>query len=183
MSTRRIAYTGLFIALAVGLGFALVTIPNFEMVTATIFIAGWILGPGMGALVGFVAELIFSGINPAGSGFIFPPLLIAQLISMTLIGFVGGLARRGEIFFLASPVGVFGLGALGAIVTIIFDLLTTLSYPFAAGFNQTQIWVTLGIGALFYSVHVVSNAVIFAIIIPSILKAIHAQLGLTEVVE
>lgn len=183
MSTRRIAYTGLFIALAVGLGFALVAIPNFEMVTATVFIAGWILGPGMGALVGFIAELIFSGINPAGSGFIFPPLLIAQVISMTFAGWVGGISRRGQIFFLASPAGAVALGILGAILTIIFDLLTTLSYPLAAGFNETQIWATLGIGALFYSVHVISNAVIFAVIIPSILKAIHSQLGLTEVVK
>ncbi|MCF7805414.1 MAG: ECF transporter S component [Candidatus Marinimicrobia bacterium] len=182
MSTRRIAYTGLFIALAVALGFALVAIPNFEMISATVFIAGWLLGPGMGALVGFIAELVFSGINPAGSGFLFPPLLIAQVISVSLIGFVGGVARRGQVFFLASAGGAVSLGLLGGLLTIIFDFLTTISYPLVAGFNETQIWATLGIGALFYSMHVISNAAIFAVIVPAILKAVHSQLGITGVI-
>ena len=182
MSTRRIAYTGLFIALTVALGFAFVAIPNFEMVTATVFIAGWLLGPGMGILVGVLGELIYSGVNPAGSGFLFPPLLVAQVFSIGFVGFIGGVVRRGQVFFLASSGGTVVLGIIGAILTVIYDILTTLSYPIVAGFNETQIWTTLGIGGIFYSVHIISNAVVFAIIVPAVLKAIHAQLGISGVI-
>ena len=182
MSTRRIAYTGLFIALAVALGFALVAVPNVEMITATIFIAGWVMGPVMGALVGVIAETIYSGMNPVGSGFLFPPLLIAQVISYGFIGFAGGVLRRGEIFFLASKPGYIALGTAGALLTLLYDVLTTLSYPFSAGFTGAQIWTTLIAGLGLSAVHVVVNFFIFSILVPQILKSLYSQLGLTEVI-
>ncbi|HKJ66660.1 MAG TPA: ECF transporter S component [bacterium] len=182
MSTRRIAYSGLFIALAVALGFALIALPNLEMITATVFISGWLLGPGMGALVGALTEMIYSGMNPVGSGFLFPPLLLAQVISIGLVGMVGGLARRGEVFFLATGGGYLAMGVLGALLTVIFDLLTTISFPLTAGFSGVQMWSTVLAGLGLSGVHVVSNSLIFAILVPQILRTIHKQLGITEII-
>lgn len=183
MSSRRIAYSGLFIALTIALGFALVAIPNLEMITATVFIAGWLLGPGMGVVVGGVAELIFSSLNPVGSGLMFPPLLLAQIIAIAVVGAFGGLARRGEIFFLANKGGFFALGVLGGLLTLFYDILTTLSFPLTAGFTGGQLWGTVLVGMGLTGLHVISNSLIFAILVPQILKTIHRQLGITGVIK
>jgi len=183
VSSRRIAYSGLFIALTIALGFALVAIPNVEMITATVFIAGWLLGPGMGALVGGVAELIFSGLNPVGSGFLFPPLLVAQVLAIGTVGLVGGLARRGEIFFLANKGGFIALGIFGAVLTFIYDVLTTLSFPVMAGFTGMQLWGTVLAGLGLSGMHIVSNVLIFTLLVPRILKTVHRQLGITGVIK
>jgi len=182
VTTRRIAYTGMFIALAVALGFTLIVIPNLELVTATAFISGWLLGPWFGALVGFISETIFSGLNPIGSGFLFFPLLIAQVFSMAFAGFIGGIARRGQIMFLSSWTGLLALAGVGVLLTAIYDLLTTLAYPIAAGFSGLQIWTMIAAGSVLSIFHILSNAAIFAIIVPGILKAVHSQLGVTEVI-
>lgn len=182
MTTRRIAYTGLFVALTVALGFALVAVPNLELVIATVFISGWLLGAGTGALVGFISELIFSGLNPVGSGFLFPPLLIAQVGAITLVGLAGGLFRRGKIFFLSSWGGYLALALVGVLLTILFDAATTLAFPISAGFSGLQIWTVIAAGSIFSALHVLSNACIFAIIVPAILKSVHSQLGITEII-
>ncbi len=182
MSTRKVAYTGLFIALAVARGFALGAVPNVEMLTATVFIAGWVMGSRSGMLVGVISGLIYSGMNPVGSGFLFPPLLIAQVISYGIIGFAGGVLRRGEIFFMASKAGYIALGIFGSVLTFFYDVLTTLSYPFSAGFSGAQIWATLIAGLGFSGIHVVVNFFIFSILVPQILKSLYTQLGLTEVI-
>lgn len=182
MSSRRIAYAGVFIALTVALGYALMVIPNLEMITATVFIAGWLMGPGMGALIGLLSETIYSGLHPLGSGFLFPPLLIAQVATIALVGFIGGLARKGEIFFLANAGGYFGLALVGTMLTLIYDIATSLAYPLAAGFEGVQLWATLIAGLGLGGVHLISNAVIFFLIVPNILKAVHSQLGITGVI-
>jgi len=182
VTTRRIAYAGVFIALTVALGFALMVVPNLEMITATVFIAGWLMGSGMGAIVGFMAELIYSGLHPLGSGFLFPPLLIAQVLAISLVGLVGGVARRGEVLFMANTGGYIALGIVGGILTLIYDLLTTLSYPVAAGFEGVQIWTTIIAGLGLSGVHLISNVLIFTILVPAILKAVHSQLGISGVI-
>jgi len=83
--------TSIFTALAAGLGFSLLVVPNVELINCTIFLAGLTLGVISGALVGGVAEFIFSAASPFGSGLVYSPLLIAQVLSMILIGVCGGL--------------------------------------------------------------------------------------------
>ncbi len=182
MTTRRIAYTGMFIALAVALGFTLIIIPNLELVTATVFISGWLLGPFLGAFVGLISEMIFSGLNPIGSGFLFFPLLLAQVLAMAITGFSGGILRRGKVLFLSSWGGLLALAAVGVILTAIFDLFTTLAFPIAAGFSGVQIWTILTAGSIFSVLHILSNGAIFGIIVPGVLKSVYTQLGITEVI-
>lgn len=54
-------------------------------------------------------------------------------------------------------------GALlcGVLVTTWYDIVTNLAYPLTAGFDTTQIWVTLIAGIPFAIVHIGSNALIF----------------------
>ncbi|NHZ86659.1 MAG: hypothetical protein GWP19_12395, partial [Planctomycetia bacterium] len=127
-------------------------------------------GVGWGILVGGTAELIFSVLNPFGSGLVFPPLLLSQVLSMIIIGAAGGLTR--PIFFKRefAKRSIVGLATTGFILTFIFDSLTTLSYPVSAGFGTLQ---TIGIyisGIGFTILHQISNAIVFAIGVPSVVK-------------
>jgi hypothetical protein len=69
---------------------------------------------------------------------------------------------------------LFGLGVTGLFVTFIYDSFTTLSYPISAGFELTQ---TLGIyisGLSFSLLHQISNAIVFTIGIPRVMKYLAA---------
>ncbi|MFC1785680.1 hypothetical protein ACFL0J_08670, partial [Candidatus Neomarinimicrobiota bacterium] len=96
------------------------------------------LGVSWGALVGGTAELIFSVLNPFGSGLVFPPLLMSQVFSMIIIGAAGGLMC--PVFFKRkfSTKRIASLAITGFVLTFIFDSLTTLSYPLSAGFDWPQ---------------------------------------------
>ena len=120
----------MLIALSVGMGYLFILVPNVEMLTATVFIAGGIVGPVYGLIIGLFAELIYSLFNPFGMAM--PPLLIAQVLVFSLIGFVGGVVGRIDI---ARPVLRWVvLGASGFLLTLIFDVATTLSFAiFTAG--------------------------------------------------
>ncbi|HHZ98032.1 MAG TPA: hypothetical protein EYN68_00400 [Candidatus Marinimicrobia bacterium] len=158
----------MFVALAVGSGFALLMVPNIELITAVVFTSGVYVGTGWGLTVGIVAEFIFSAANPLGSGVVFLPMLLAQMCGMGLVGAVGGrfrgLARssdwtwRRRTFF----------GAAGVVLTFIFDALTTLSYPLAAGYPVTQTAALFVTGIGFTFLHQVANGVIFATALPKV---------------
>jgi len=170
MDLNKLVRASIFTSLAIGIGFSLLMIPNVELITVIVFLSGLTLGIGWGILVGGTAELIFSVLNPFGSGLVFPPLLFSQVLSMIIIGAVGGGMR--PIFFKRefSTKRIAGLAITGYILTFIFDSLTTLSYPYAAGFDWPQ---TVGIyisGIGFTILHQISNAIVFAIGVPSVVK-------------
>lgn len=170
MDLNKLVRASIFTALAIGLGFSLIMVPNIELITVIIFLAGLTLGIGWGVLVGGTAELIFSVLNPFGSGLVFPPLLLAQVLSMMIVGLAGGLMR--PLFFKRefSAKNIAGLAITGFVLTFIFDSLTTLSYPISVGFDLPQ---TVGIyisGIGFTILHQVSNAIVFAIGIPRVVK-------------
>jgi len=170
MDLNKLVRASIFTALAIGLGFSLLMVPNVELITVIVFLAGLTLGIHWGILVGGTAELIFSVLNPFGSGLVFPPLLLSQVISMIIIGAAGGILR--PLFFKRnfSTKIVAGLAVTGFILTFIFDSLTTLSYPISVGFDWPQ---TVGIyisGIGFTILHQLSNAIIFAIGVPRVVK-------------
>lgn len=170
MDLNKLVRASIFTALAVGLGFSLIMVPNIELITVIVFLAGLTLGIGWGVLVGGTAELIFSILNPFGSGLVFPPLLLSQVISMMIVGFAGGLLRPFFFKKKFSTKRVAGLAVTGFVLTFIFDSLTTLSYPVSVGFDLPQ---TIGIyisGIGFTILHQVSNAIVFAIGVPRVVK-------------
>ena len=170
MNLNKLVRASIFTALAIGLGFSLLMVPNVELITVIVFLAGLTLGSAWGILVGGTAELIFSVLNPFGSGLIFPPLLVSQVVSMMIIGVVGGALRFFFFKKTFSTKRIAFLAIIGFLLTFIFDSLTTLSYPFSAGFDMPQ---TIGIylsGIGFTFLHQISNAIIFTIGIPKVVR-------------
>jgi len=161
ITTKELVKMGLFVALALALGFALAHIPNVELITLTIFFSGFFLSRFKGLLVGMVAMALFTFSNPLGPAVI--PVVMAQVIGMGFIGFSGGIIG-GRIKGVKSVLarGVFLAGG-GLFLTLFYDLLTNLAV--AAAFGLWEKWYAVVIGGLTFSlIHIVSNTVIFTLI-------------------
>ena len=170
MELNNLVRASIFCALAIGMGFSLMLVPNIELITVIVFISGLMLGCKWGALVGGTAIFIYSGLNPMGSGLSFPPLFFMQILGMAITGFTGGLFSR---FFLEKETKVFSLitlGLLGFTCTFIYDFLTLISYPLSSGLGVSGIIAALLKGIGFTLLHEISNAIVFVVTIPKVIK-------------
>jgi hypothetical protein len=114
----------MFTSAAVGAGFALAYVPNIELITAIVFAAGVYLGLSWGSVVGAVSMLIFSGVNPMGSGF-------NQSSTRNRSGHFNGsnsCYRRSaqflDFFHQVDKTQIVFLGISGGLLTFIYDSLT-----------------------------------------------------------
>ena len=170
MGPSNLVRAAIFSAVAIGMGFSLMLIPNIELITVVVFLSGLYLGIWWGGLVGMTSMAIYSGMNPMGSGLSFPPLFAMQIIGMSLTGIIGGLVRP---FFFVKQFNVFlisSLAILGFTVTLIYDMLTLIAYPIAAGLGFSGMLAALIKGLGFTLLHEISNAIVFVVSIPRIIK-------------
>ena len=167
-SLINLSQGAMFIALAVGSGFALVMVPNIELITTIVFISGAYLGSRWGIIIGGVSEFIFSALNPLGSGLVFFPILIAQVIAMMIVGAVGGLFNRFILINRWTSRKRVLLGVIGFLLTFQFDAITTFSYPIMMGYPMMQSFAIFiaGIGFTFF--HQITNGIIFALFLPKV---------------
>jgi hypothetical protein len=68
---------------------------------------------------------------------------------------------------------------MGILTTLFFDLITNLVYPIAAGFDLKQTAVSLGMAVPFAVTHIVSNAVVFALLVVPILPKLKKAMAAT----
>lgn len=161
----KIALHSLFIALGVVLGFSLAHIPNIELVTATIFISGYLLGWRSGMLIGLLTEAIYSILSPYGLASI--PIFLGQTLAMTMTGGCGGWAAK--MIPVKAKFSFIKLGMTGFLLTINFALLTTLGYVFFAGLTREVILSSIITGLGFYIAHFISNFLIFTLLVPGLI--------------
>ncbi len=162
---QKTVLTALFAAVAAAGGYLLIAIPNVEIFTLILFLAGWGLGLGNGMAAAVVAAILYFGFNPQG-GF-FPPLLVAQILGAIAAPTAGSLIRR---IHLSKKVFRIFLILSAIIITLWFDILTNLAFPLTAGFDMRGIIATLIAGIPFALIHIGSNAVIFAILAPPLIE-------------
>jgi hypothetical protein len=163
-SVIKIAKMGILIALAIGLNFALkvlsLEIPNVELISFVVFSSGYLLGIVEGGIVGFLTMFIYSVFSPFGMPTL--PILVAQIISMTLIGVTGGVVAKPSWLAEAKIVNYLMIGVIGLVLTLVYDLLTNLAVAYMVG---QLIPVLIG-GAIFSLIHISSNTVIFTVLAP-----------------
>ncbi|RMD95455.1 MAG: ECF transporter S component [Calditrichaeota bacterium] len=159
---NEIARVGIFSALAFAGGYMFIAIPNVEIFTAIVFIAGIILGPKHGVLVGIISQSLFSTLNPYGVSPL--PLLVVQVLNRALTGYLGG--SMGRWVLRESSRKWLLLGIIGLMLTWILDLSSDFSMFLQSGFSIKQMKVTLSMGLLFYLVHGLVNLVIFSLVVP-----------------
>jgi uncharacterized membrane protein len=165
-----------FVAVGLVAGLALAAVPNVELVTAVCFCAGYLLGPAAGLLTGGLTEALFAGFHPMGSSF--GIILVAQVLGMMAAGLAGALVAfvGGNATGYRFRISVVGMGVL---TTLFFDLITNLVYPIAAGFDVKQTAVSLGMAVPFAVTHIVSNAVVFALLVVPILPKLKKAMAAT----
>ena len=164
------ALVAMFVALMVGSGWALAMVPNVEFVTALAFTAGATLGPVLGALVGAGGMFLFSATNPVGSGLAFPVLLAAQVVSLVVVGLLGGLFSRADTTGLTRWPRRLLITIAGLTGTVLYDGLTSISFPLFAGAPTGEIIALLISGLAFTAVHQVSNTLIFFLLVPRLIQ-------------
>jgi len=169
---RTVILAALFIALSVALGFLLAGIPNVELMTLAVFMAGIFCGAGLGTAIGAFSILIFSLVNQLGPA---PaPLLAAQVAGFALIGAGGGIAgprfSRGRAPRAASA-------AAGFALTLAYDALTTIATAFVALGPSRFLEGLRGVavaGIVFVAWHIGVNTAIFAVAVPPLMRAARA---------
>ena len=170
MELVNLVRAAIFCAMAIAMGYSLMMVPNIELITVIIFLSGVTLNLWWGALVGLVAMGIYSGLNPLGSGLSFPPLFFAQIIAMSLCGIIGGLLK--PVFFTKdyNIYRLFLLALTGFVVTVIYDVFTLVSYPLVSGLGLPGVLASLVKGLGFTLLHEISNAFIFLITVPRVVR-------------
>ncbi|UCH62884.1 MAG: hypothetical protein JSU77_00015 [Fidelibacterota bacterium] len=164
------ALVAMFVALMVGSGWALAMVPNVEFVTALAFTAGATLGPVLGAVTGAGGMFLFSATNPVGSGLAFPVMLAAQVAGQAAIGLLGGLFSRADTSNLIRwPLRLL-ITIAGLTGTVLYDSLTSISFPLFAGAPPSEIIALLVSGLVFTAIHQVSNTLIFFLLVPQLIQ-------------
>jgi uncharacterized membrane protein len=166
-STKDITIVGICIALTVAAGFALLHVPNVELITSLAFLSGLLLGSARGTSVGAVSMFLFSFFNPLGVPFI--PVLIAQVLFMGVAGFVGGMWRRWMPKDTLCPLFIVGLAGTGLILTLLYDVGTNVGFALSAGL-MSQWMKIVAAGVVFSSIHLVTNTALFATLVPTLVK-------------
>jgi len=170
---KLITFSGIFISLILGVGYALAYVPNVELVTALIFMSGVLMGIRQGLIIGALGEFLFSALNPIGSGLIFPPTMIAQVVTMAIIGALGGITRNYIIAWkptIKNCLLIFGLG-LG--LTLFYDIMVSLAFPISAGFNFREMIGVVIAGLGFSLIHILVNAMVFLLIVPHAVQRVY----------
>ncbi len=171
LPVRKLSLMGVLVALAIVLKLPILSVPNVEFFTFVIFSSGYLLGIIEGLLVGVISMSLYTSIiTPYG----LPPLPIAfaQVFSMALIGFAGGVAFKLHLVrldersssltgFKILTMGLFGLG-----LTVIYDLLTNLATAYVVGQFVPVMIAAIPLALL----HILSNIAIFVILAPVLLK-------------
>ncbi len=178
---RHGAYHGwllaaLLTALCVVVGYLFLALPNLELFTTAVFISGFLVGARRGALVGATAAMLFSLFNPYGAPA--PTLLAAQVMSMALTGAGGGAIQRSGWLTLRPWLRMLLFAATGLLLTLVYDILTTLSFAvLMAGGDMNKLWATFIAGMGFYGVHLAGNTLIFAVLAPALLQRLSRLTG------
>lgn len=177
VKSRRVSAIAIFASMAIASAYAFSMIPNIELMSFMVFVAGYIYGSYTGTLVGLIAMGIYAMWNPWGGPV--PPIFAAQVGCMALIGAVGGIANK----FLNTPNSnsekMLGAAALGGVLTIIYDLVTNYAYAISFGLAQQFILVLIA-GAWFSLIHVISNTLIFGMLLAPVSRMLKDALGLNS---
>ncbi|MGQ9853668.1 MAG: TonB-dependent receptor, partial [Candidatus Oleimicrobiaceae bacterium] len=165
--TISLAKMATFAGLMVALGYMLSGVPNVELVTATAFVAGVVLGWRKGLLTAMAGELLYAAINPYGiSSF---TLLAAQVLGMGLAGLLGGLVGRGLLGTKRGAAHALLLATCGLCLTVMFDFLTTVGFLIMSGLTLPALLGAYAYGAAFYLTHPAVNTAVFALLVPAAL--------------
>ena len=164
--SKWVALLGVMTALALVGNYVLVAVPNVELGTTILFITAYIFGPLMAVWSALIMSVIFSSVNPWGG--MIPLIWVAQLIGWIYVSVAGGLLGKSRK---ASQTELI---TAGLVCTLVFDMATNIAYSLSF---SIPIVVALLTGFPFLIVHIVSNMLLFPVVVPKIYEAINSGLA------
>ncbi|MBD3406692.1 MAG: hypothetical protein GF411_11305 [Candidatus Lokiarchaeota archaeon] len=170
--SRWVSIASIMTALAIVGNYTLVGIPNVEFGTVILFITAYLFGFQMAAWSTIIMSIIYGSINPWGA--FIPPIWFSQVVAWMFISMSGSILGRNITARTSRRVRVIELGVSGALLTMLFDLITNAGYAYAFSIPYH---VTLLTGLFFMMVHVMSNTVIFALGVPIVDETIREQMS------
>ncbi len=123
--SRAIAVVAVFTALIVASDFVLSPLSNVKLLDTLVFVAAYLFGFRVGALVGVFSETIWSFLSPVGNAGPVAPFLIVGEVIFALAGWAASRAWRGELR-LGSRDTLF-VGAAMLICAFLWDLETNFA--------------------------------------------------------
>jgi len=170
--SRWVAVTAIMSALALVGNYVLVAIPNVELGSGVLFVTAYLFGLGMGIWCVFIVSIIYAFFNPWGP--FIPTIWITQLIGWIFMVIAGMLMGRKDSDKSWTRGMQIELAIVGGVVTLFFDLITTLGYSIWFG---VPYFIAVITGSTFIVLHVVSNAIIFPAIVPKLDVTMKQQLN------
>jgi uncharacterized membrane protein len=156
-TTKRAAMVAVLTAACVASNYALIGVVNVKFMDLIVFVAGFSLGPIVGASVGVLTWLVYGSLNPYGFSL---PILVITSVGESLYGIVGGLLGRGSERAHRGVSDSAKFAVVGFLLTFAYDLVTNVVSGVSVGI---PVHVALVTGIPFAIVHEVSNAVFFFI--------------------
>ncbi|MHA1960148.1 MAG: hypothetical protein ACW99U_07960 [Candidatus Thorarchaeota archaeon] len=171
-NARWVAIASIMSALALVGNYSLVAIPNVELGTTVLFITSIVFGLPMGIWCTLIMSAIFASINPWGP--FVPQIWLTQVIGWAYIAVAGGLVRR-----ISRPDGTShrssrDLFIVGLFITAMFDSISNVGYSLAFSVPYS---IAMLAGLPFMVVHVLSNAILFSIVIPRVENILEKEVG------
>ncbi len=175
---RDICLITVLTAVCVGSNYALMVLPNINIMDLVIFVTGFIFGSSIGGMTGILSWAVYGVLNPLGFS---APILIATMIGESIYGIVGGLVGRISNRKLKNRFDIkfnLEMGLLGLILTIIYDLLT--NFVFAVIFRVPIVAAIVSgwlIPPWFGLMHEGSNLLFFFVAVHPLIRAIKMVRG------
>jgi uncharacterized membrane protein len=160
-----VALVAILAATGLGGNYVLSGTPNIELSSVMVFLSGFLFGTPVGALVGLITMTIYQIWNPWGA--FIPPIGLAVIFCTTFTGIVGGIAGRNVNVSRNIDRNrlTFSAATLGVLTTLFFDLVT--NFAFSITINQSYVLI-LWLGLPLMLVHMISNGILFGLLVPSV---------------
>jgi len=155
--TRRLTIIALAASLCTVTNFLLVPIENVKPMDLIVFVTGYIAGPSAGAITGILGWSVYGTMNPNGFNM---NVWIATSLGETIYGLAGGfVGRRFRPKIENRTRDAFLFGVLAGILTLIYDVFTTLVAIFTFGFPVTLSFI---LALPWFVAHEAGNVLIFS---------------------
>jgi len=176
-TTRKALLASLLISMTVVLGVALAGVPNVELMTLNVFVAGYLLGWRLGMVVGAVSIAGHSIFNPLGAAL--PPLLVGQIIGFSVIGMTGALAGRLIVQLKPRWLGFLSCGVVGLALTLFYDVLANIGayYTITGDQAPSSLVKFVVAGLAFMVMHVIWNTTLFLVVLNPVLRILARYRG------
>lgn len=179
LTSRDLCVIAVLTALCVGVSYALIGLPNVNVMDLVVFVTGFVFGAPMGVATGVLAWFVYGTINPLGFNV---PIWLATMGGEAAFGVVGGVLGRISYKDAGKPFNAFRfsceMALWGLIVTIVYDLFTNLVYAFSF---KIPIVAAIVAGWFlppwFGILHEVSNLLLFFFAVYPLTKAIRTLRG------